>query len=104
MSYVIAPAGVGAGDIMSSRPDAPVKPGMTKRLLDLPTGTTVHNIELKAGAGGIMCRAAGTSATLVKNGDDGYSIIALPSGAPALLCRSRPLRWRPRIWVLEPAC
>lgn len=82
MRYIIAPAGVGAGDVVSSRSDAPIKPGMTKRLKDMPTGTTVHNVELMPGKGAVMCRAAGTSATLVKNGDDGRSLIALPSGVP----------------------
>jgi hypothetical protein len=81
MRYIIAPAGVGAGDIISSRSDAPIKPGMTKRMKDMPTGTTMHNVELSPGKGAIMCRAAGTSATLIKNGEDGLSLIALPSGA-----------------------
>ena len=49
-------------------------------LRDLPTGSTIHNLELRPGAGGTICRAAGTSATLVKNGDDGLTLIMLPSG------------------------
>lgn len=80
MRYIIAPAGVGAGDIVSSRSDAPIKPGMTKQMKDMPTGTTMHNIELRPGKGAVMCRAAGASATLIKNGEDGRSLIALPSG------------------------
>lgn len=80
MRYIIAPAGVGAGDVVSSRSDAPIKPGMTKRMTDMPTGTTMHNIELMPGKGAVMCRAAGTSATLIKNSDNGRSLIALPSG------------------------
>ena len=80
MRYIIAPAGVGAGDVVSSRSDSPIKPGMTKRMKDVPTGTTLHNVELMPGKGAVMCRAAGTSATLIKNGEDGRSLIALPSG------------------------
>lgn len=53
---------------------------MTKILENLPTGSTIHNIELRPGAGGSLCRAAGTSATLVKNGDDGRTLLMLPSG------------------------
>lgn len=80
--YILAPSGIGAGDTISSHADAPIKVGMTKLLRDLPTGSTIHNIELRPGAGGSLCRAAGTSATLVKNGDDGWTLITLPSGAP----------------------
>ncbi len=83
-AYVLAPLGVGIGDVVSSLPDAPIKPGMTKRLQDMPTGTVIHNVEMRPGCGGQLCRSAGTSATLVKNGEDGYTLIALPSGA--LLC------------------
>eukprot|EP00892_Ulva_mutabilis_P005199 jgi/Ulvmu1/3050/UM015_0090.1 len=78
--YILAPSGIGAGDVISSRADAPIKSGMTKVLRDLPTGSTIHNIELRPGAGGSICRAAGTSATLVKNGDDGMTLLMLPSG------------------------
>ena len=65
---------------MTSRRGAPVKPGATKQLQDLPTGTALHNIELAPGRGGVLCRAAGTSATLIKNGDV-FTLIQLPSGA-----------------------
>lgn len=53
---------------------------MTKLLRDLPTGSIIHNVELRPGAGGSLCRAAGTSATLVKNGDNGLTLLMLPSG------------------------
>lgn len=78
--YIVAPAGLGEGDVVSSRPGAPIKPGMTLRLRDMPSGTVVHNVELVVGRGAQMCRAAGTSATLVKTGPDGVSLITLPSG------------------------
>jgi large subunit ribosomal protein L2 len=69
---------------MTTLPGAPVRPGATKALLDLPAGTAVHNVELRPGRGGVLCRSAGASATLVKNGDDGLSLIALPSGASSV--------------------
>lgn len=96
MRYVIAPSGIGQGDIISSRSDAPVKPGMTKQFKDMPTGTVVHNVELMPGRGAVMCRAAGTSATLIKNGDDGFSLISLPSGvlfSVSLLCAGLLCLW-----------
>ena len=79
--YALAPVGLGVGDTMSTLPTAPVLPGSTKRLSDLPTGTRLHNIEIREGQGGIMCRSAGTCATLIKNGDDGRTLLQLPSGA-----------------------
>ena len=80
MSYVLAPDGLGAGDIVSTCADAAVKPGTSKPLASLPTGTIIHNIEMRPGRGGQLCRSAGTCATLIKNGDDGRTLISLPSG------------------------
>ena len=84
-AYFLAPGSIGVGDVMTSRADAPVNPGVTKMLKDLPTGTQLHNIESRPSMGGVLCRSAGTSATLVKNGDDGFTLLALPSGAHSFL-------------------
>ena len=70
------------GDTLSTKPDAPVKPGMTKALRDLPSSTVVHNVELRPGLGAQLCRSAGTSVTLIKNNPGGMSLLQLPSGAP----------------------
>jgi large subunit ribosomal protein L2 len=44
----------------------------------IPVGTSVHNVELKAGAGGKMARSAGMSVQLVaKEGD--FATLRLPS-------------------------
>lgn len=80
-AYVIAPEGLGVGDVLSTKRDAPVKPGMTKPLRSLPSSTVVHNVELRPGLGAQICRSAGASATLIKNNDDGTTLLALPSGA-----------------------
>ena len=45
----------------------------------MPVGTIVHNIELKAGKGGQIARAAGTYAQFVGR-DGGYAQIRLSSG------------------------
>ena len=83
--YMLAPQGVGVGDAVSSMEDAPIKPGMTLMLSSIPAGTSIHNIELRPGKGGQMCRSAGTSAALIKNETDGYSVLRLPSGATHLM-------------------
>jgi large subunit ribosomal protein L2 len=49
----------------------------------MPTGTIIHNIELREGKGAKMCRSAGTSATLLQNEDEkGRALVRLPSGVP----------------------
>lgn len=77
--YIVAPAGLKAGDSVMSGPDAPAAVGNCLPLSKMPLGTTVHNIELQAGRGGVLCRSAGTSATLMAREAD-WAQISLPSG------------------------
>ena len=53
-------------------------------LASIPLGTIVHNIELKPGKGGQMCRAAGTSAQLMAR-EGRYANLKLPSGETRLV-------------------
>ena len=48
-------------------------------LSGIPVGTIVHNVEMKAGAGGKMARSAGTFVQLVGK-DAGYAQLKLSSG------------------------
>jgi large subunit ribosomal protein L2 len=64
-SYILAPAGLAVDDRVQSGPGADIKPGNALALNDMPTGTIVHNVELTAGQGGKMGRAAGTAIQLV---------------------------------------
>src|SRR4029079_5424394 len=50
------PAGVGAGQAIESGPAADIRPGNALPLERIPTGTVVHNVELKPGKGGQMAR------------------------------------------------
>ena len=63
--YIIAPRGIRVGDSIISGDDAPIKPGNCLPLRNIPLGTTIHCIELKAGKGAQVARSAGTSAQLV---------------------------------------
>jgi large subunit ribosomal protein L2 len=63
--YILAPANLRAGDVVQSGEGADVKPGHAMALGEMPTGTTVHNVELTAGQGGKLGRAAGTAIQLV---------------------------------------
>ena len=63
--YILAPLDVKVGDILETGPDADIKPGNCMPLEKIPTGTRIHNIELKVGGGGQLVRSAGTSARLI---------------------------------------
>lgn len=77
--YIIAPVGLGVGDSVISSSSADIKPGNSLQLQDVPTGTTIHNIEMRPGKGGQIARGAGAAAVLVaKLGQ--YCQVKLPSG------------------------
>src|SRR5438105_1656591 len=76
--YILAPARVRVGDVLQSGQGSEIRPGNALPLRYIPVGTTVHNVELKAGAGGKMARGAGSSIQLVaKEGD--FATLRLPS-------------------------
>jgi large subunit ribosomal protein L2 len=77
--FILAPEGLKAGDRVESGPDAPPAPGNCLPLAKVPLGTNVHNVELLPGRGGVLCRSAGTGATLAAR-DAGWAQINLPSG------------------------
>ena len=76
--YIIAPAGIEVGTIITAGNEAPFEVGNALPLGRIPLGTDVHNVELTAGRGGQIVRAAGSSAQVVaKEGD--YVTLRLPS-------------------------
>jgi large subunit ribosomal protein L2 len=78
-SYIIAPVGLNVNDVVISSDSADIKPGNSKTLSTIPAGTTIHNVELRPGKGGQLCRGAGTAAVVVgKVGE--YCQVRLPSG------------------------
>jgi large subunit ribosomal protein L2 len=78
-SYILAPSGLKVGARLESGPQADIRPGNALPLRNIPTGTLVHNVELKPGKGGQMARSAGSGIQLVAK-DDGYGVLRLPSG------------------------
>jgi len=78
-SYILAPARLRVGSTVESGPEADIKPGNALPLANIPTGTLVHNVELKPGQGGRMARSAGSSVQLVAK-DGGHGVLRLPSG------------------------
>ncbi len=64
-AYILAPAELTVGDQVQSGPGSDIQPGNCLALGDMPVGTIVHNVELRAGQGGKLGRSAGTSIQLV---------------------------------------
>jgi large subunit ribosomal protein L2 len=77
--YILAPLNLRVNDIVESGPEADIKPGNSLPLTNIPLGTYIHNIELRAGKGGQIVRSAGTYAQLMAK-EDRYALIKLPSG------------------------
>ena len=78
-AYILAPQRLQAGDKVIAAEKADIKPGNAMPLKGMPVGTIIHNIEMKPGKGGQLCRSAGTYAQLVGR-DQGYAQIKLASG------------------------
>lgn len=77
--YILSPASLKVGDKLISSRTADIKPGNSLPLRFIPAGTNIHNIELKIGGGGQLCRSAGCTAQLMaKDGD--WAQVRLPSG------------------------
>ena len=77
--YILAPEGLVAGVTINSGETAEPRLGNCLPLNKIPTGTTIHNVELQPGRGGQMCRSAGTSAVLTAR-EGGWAQLTLPSG------------------------
>ncbi|HZR90834.1 MAG TPA: 50S ribosomal protein L2 [Gaiellaceae bacterium] len=78
-AYILAPAGLKVGAVVESGREADIKPGNSLPLESIPTGTLVHNVELKPGRGGQLGRSAGAGVQLVAK-DEPYAVLRLPSG------------------------
>lgn len=77
--YIVAPDGLKVGTTILSADDAPIAPGNTLPLSAIPTGTSVHNVELTPGRGGQLARSAGSGIQLMAR-DAGYALLRMPSG------------------------
>ena len=88
--YILAPNGLKVGDTVESGPDADIVVGNALPLANIPVGTMVHNIELKAGKGGQLVRTAGAEAQLMAK-EGKFAQLRLPSGEFRLIhltCRA----------------
>lgn len=118
--FILHPMTLAVGDTIMSGDNAPIKPGCSLSLRNIPVGIEIHNVELIPGNGAQMIRSAGGSGVIIGK-DDFYALMKLPSGEVRkidLRCyatigkldnenkknepigkagRSRHMGWRPRV-------
>lgn len=88
--YILSPDGLKVGDTIISSRNADIKPGNSLPLRAIPLGTSIHNLELKKGKGGQLCRSAGVAAQLMSK-EGAWGQVRLPSGEVRLVhldCRA----------------
>jgi large subunit ribosomal protein L2 len=76
--YILAPNGLKVDDMVESGPKADIRTGNALPMRFIPTGSTVHNVELRPGGGGKMARSAGMGVQIVAK-EGAYATLRLPS-------------------------
>lgn len=77
--YIIAPRGLAVDAQVISGSEAPIKPGNTLPIRNIPVGSTIHCIEMVPGKGAQIARAAGASVQLMAR-EGSYAQLRLRSG------------------------
>lgn len=77
--YILAPVDLKVGDSIQAGEGAPIRPGNSLPLKNIPLGVQVHNVELSPGRGGQLGRSAGTVITLLAK-EGKYATLKLASG------------------------
>jgi large subunit ribosomal protein L2 len=76
--YILHPRGLNVGDTVVSGSGSDIRIGNALPLSEIPLGTMVHNVELRAAKGGQMARSAGAGVQIAaKEGD--YVTLRMPS-------------------------
>jgi large subunit ribosomal protein L2 len=79
LGYVLGVQGLKTGDQIISSEKTEIQAGNAMAIKNIPAGTSVHNIELTPGKGGVLSRSAGSSAQIMGQDQD-YTLIKLGSG------------------------
>lgn len=77
--YQLAPSGIQVGDKVITGEKTKVKPGNRMKLINIPVGYGIYNVELHRGKGGQFARSAGSSLKLVSLEGE-MAQIQMPSG------------------------
>jgi large subunit ribosomal protein L2 len=83
--YVLADSNMKVGLTISCGQDIAIEASNRLKLKDIPTGTTIYNIELKPGQGGKLVRSAGNSAQLISKEGGVYAQVRMPSAEVRLV-------------------
>jgi large subunit ribosomal protein L2 len=83
-TYILHPRNAKVGHKVGTAPNAPILPGYALKLIDIPLGTTIHNVEIQPGKGGQIARAAGTMVQIVAK-EGKLATLKLPSGEVRLV-------------------
>ncbi|MBQ3775804.1 MAG: 50S ribosomal protein L2 [Ruminobacter sp.] len=78
-SYILAPKGLKAGDVVESGAHASIKVGNALPLRNIPVGTNVHSVELYPGKGAQFARSAGAFCQILAREGD-YVTLRMRSG------------------------
>jgi large subunit ribosomal protein L2 len=76
--YILHPKNLNIGDSILAGTGSPLNIGNTLPLMEIPLGSSIHNIELIPNKGGQLVRAGGTSAKILAK-DGNYVTLRLPS-------------------------
>ena len=85
--YILHPRGCKVGETVLASPDAAILIGNCLPLKAIPLGTGVHNVELSAGRGGQLSRAAGSVVQVVAK-EGLFVTLRLPSGEVRLVSQN----------------
>ena len=96
LNYILAPQKLSISSTVESGEHADIKPGNCLPLKNIPTGTLLHNVELKPLKGGQLARSAGSSVQLVGK-DKNSAMLKLTSGEQRLV----PLNCRATVGVVS---
>lgn len=77
--YILADTSMVKGKTIKTGEDAPIESSNRLPLSVIPVGTMIYAIELTAGRGAQMVRAAGARAQLMAK-ENGYALVKMPSG------------------------
>ncbi len=88
--YILAPKNLRVGQVVESGPQADIQIGNALPMANIPVGTTIHAVELRAGGGAKFGRSAGTAIQLLAK-EGKYAAVRMPSGEIRLIdarCRA----------------
>ncbi len=77
--YILAPRGVTVGTVLMNGSEAPIRPGNTLPIRNIPVGSSIHCIEMLPGKGAQLARSAGASVRLLAR-EGAYAQLRLRSG------------------------